>query len=80
MAAAESRGDTGVSCSNVPTRKAAVLLVLRYYGRELLCHRRVAVPGLLLPALGDTCLVCLVPVIVAPVLGRCCLMCLASRP
>jgi ATP-binding cassette, subfamily B, bacterial len=70
MVAAESRGDTGVSCSNVPTRKAAVLLVLRYYGRELLCHRRVAVPGPLLPALGDTCLVCLVPVIVARLAGR----------
>jgi ATP-binding cassette subfamily B protein len=54
----------------VPTRKAAVLLVLRYYGCELLCHRGVALPGLLLPALGDVCLVCLVPVIVARLAGR----------
>lgn len=70
MAASELCGDTGVSCSDVPTRKAAVLLVLRYYDREFLCHRGVALPGLLLPALGDTCLICLVPVIVAQLAGR----------
>jgi ATP-binding cassette subfamily B protein len=59
-----------VSGCGVPTRKAAVLVVLRYYGRALLRHRGVAVPGLLLPALADTCLLYLVPLIVAQLAGR----------
>jgi ATP-binding cassette, subfamily B, bacterial len=68
MAASESRAE--VPGCGVPTRKAAMLLVLRYYGRELLRHRGVAVPGLLLPALGDTCLLYLIPLIIAELAGR----------
>lgn len=53
MVAPESPGDTIASRDGSSTRKAAVLLALRYYGRELSRHRRVALPGLLLPALGN---------------------------
>jgi ATP-binding cassette subfamily B protein len=47
-----------------------VLLALRYYGREISRQRRVAVPALLLPALGNTCLLYLTPLIVADLAGR----------
>ena len=70
MAAPESRGDTEVSRRGAPTRKTSVLLALRYYGRELSRHRRVALPALLLPALGNTCLFYLAPLIVAQLAGR----------
>jgi ATP-binding cassette subfamily B protein len=70
MAAPESRGDTDASHRGSPTRKAAVLLALRYYGRELSRHRLVALPGLLLPALGNICLLYLSPLIVAELAGR----------
>ncbi|HEY6422133.1 MAG TPA: hypothetical protein VIY28_02560 [Pseudonocardiaceae bacterium] len=56
MAAPESRGEMEASCRGSPARKTAVLLALRYYGRELARHRRVALPALLFPALGNTCL------------------------
>jgi ATP-binding cassette, subfamily B, bacterial len=70
MTAPESRGDTAVLGRASPKRKAAVLLALRHYGRELARHRRVAVPGLLLPALGNTCLYYLAPLIIAEFAGR----------
>jgi ATP-binding cassette subfamily B protein len=53
-----------------PRRKTAVLLALRYYGRELARNRRVAVPALLLPALGNTCQAYVGPLIVAALAGR----------
>jgi hypothetical protein len=56
MAAPESRDDTEASRRGSSTRKTAVLLALRCYGRELSRLRRVAFPALLLPALGDICL------------------------
>jgi ATP-binding cassette, subfamily B, bacterial len=59
-----------VSSRGPPTRKTAVLLALRYYGRELSRNRRVALPALLLPALGNTCLFYLAPLIVAQLAGR----------
>ncbi len=46
------------------------MLALRYYVRELSRHRRVALPGLLLPALGNICLLYLAPLIVAELAGR----------
>ncbi|HEY0449683.1 ABC transporter ATP-binding protein [Actinophytocola sp.] len=52
------------------TRKTAVLLALRYYRRELSSRKRVALPALLLPALGNICLLYLVPLVVADVAGR----------
>ncbi|HVE95809.1 MAG TPA: ABC transporter ATP-binding protein [Pseudonocardiaceae bacterium] len=70
MAVSESRGDTEVSRHGSSPRKTAVLLALRYYGRELSRHRRFALPALLLPALGNTCLFYIAPLIVAQLAGR----------
>src|SRR5438046_10548964 len=53
-----------------PARKRAVLLALRYYGRQLVRLRRFAVPGMLLPALGNTCIFYLAPLIVAQLVVR----------
>jgi ATP-binding cassette, subfamily B, bacterial len=54
----------------VSTRKAAVMLALRYYRQQLTRRKRVALPALLLPALGNTCLLYLVPLVVADLAGR----------
>jgi ATP-binding cassette subfamily B protein len=70
VAAPASSGDTEASRRDSPTRKAAVLLALRYYGREVSRLRRVALPALLLPVLGDICLRYLAPLIVAKLAGR----------
>src|SRR5579862_3436339 len=53
-----------------PTRKRSVLLALRYYGREMARLRRFAVPGMLLPALGNTCIFYIAPLFVAQLVGR----------
>ncbi|MDQ2791438.1 MAG: ABC transporter ATP-binding protein/permease [Actinomycetota bacterium] len=47
-----------------------MLLALRYYAREFSRHRRVALPALLLPALGNICQLYLAPLIVARLAGR----------
>jgi ATP-binding cassette subfamily B protein len=52
-----------------PGRKRAVLLALRYYGREISRLRRFSVPAMLLPALGNTCTSYVVPLIVAQLVG-----------
>ncbi|HJT03796.1 MAG TPA: ABC transporter ATP-binding protein [Pseudonocardiaceae bacterium] len=70
MAGPESRDGTDVSRRGSPTRKAAVMLALRYYGRELARNRLVAVPALVLPALANICLLYLAPLIVAQLAGR----------
>src|SRR2546423_2447666 len=70
MAGPEFRDDTDVLRRGSPTRKAAMLLALRYYGRELSRNRRVAIPALLMPALGNICLLYLTPLIVAQLAGR----------
>ncbi|MGQ0716225.1 MAG: ABC transporter ATP-binding protein [Pseudonocardiales bacterium] len=70
MAAPESPDDTEAPRRGSPARKSAVLLALRYYGRELARNRLVALPALLLPALGNTCLFYLAPLIVAQLAGR----------
>src|SRR5271165_4994443 len=44
-----------------PARKGAVLLALRYYGRQMARLRRFTVPGMLLPALGNTCIYYVAP-------------------
>lgn len=54
----------------MPERKTAVLLALRYYGRELASHKRLAFPALLLPALGNTCINYVAPLVVAALAGR----------
>jgi ATP-binding cassette subfamily B protein len=51
-------------------RRRAVLLALRYYGREMGRLKRFTVPGMLLPALGNTCISYIAPLIVAQLVGR----------
>ncbi|MFE2755245.1 ABC transporter ATP-binding protein [Actinosynnema sp. NPDC059335] len=51
-------------------RKKAVLLALRLYGRELRRHRMLGVGALVLPALGNTCLLYLAPLAVGALAGR----------
>jgi ATP-binding cassette subfamily B protein len=53
-----------------PARKRAVLLALRYYCRQLAGLWRFTVPGMLLPALGNTCIYYIAPLIVAELVGR----------
>src|SRR5215813_9593711 len=53
-----------------PARKRAVLLALRYYGRQMARLWRFTVPGMLLPALGNTCIFYIAPLIVAQLVGR----------
>ncbi|CCH31365.1 ABC transporter ATP-binding protein [Actinosynnema sp. NPDC047251] len=52
-----------------PARRKAVLLALRRYTRELARQRRNSIPGLLLPALGNTALHYLAPLVVASLVG-----------
>src|SRR5215470_1191531 len=53
-----------------PARKRAVLLALRYYGRQMVTLRRFTVPAMLAPALGNTCIQYVAPLIVAALVGR----------
>jgi len=48
----------------------SVLLALRYYGRELARLRRLTVPAMLLPALGNIGINYIAPLIVAKLVGR----------
>ncbi|GAB2962476.1 ABC transporter ATP-binding protein [Saccharothrix stipae] len=54
----------------VNNRKKAVLLALRLYGRELRRHRFLGVGAVVLPALGNTCLLYLAPLAVGALAGR----------
>ncbi|MFG2025281.1 ABC transporter ATP-binding protein [Streptomyces sp. NPDC048825] len=54
----------------VPPGKGPVLLALRHYGRELARLRRLTVPGMLLPALGNIGLYYIAPLVVAKLVGR----------
>ena len=47
-----------------------MLLALRYYGRQMARLWRFTVPGMLLPALGNTCIYYVAPLIVAKLVGR----------
>ena len=53
-----------------PARKRAVVLALRFYGSQLGHLWRFTVPGMLLPALGNTCISYIAPLIVAQLVGR----------
>jgi ATP-binding cassette, subfamily B, bacterial len=53
-----------------PARKRAVLLALRYYGRQMAGLWRFTAPAMLLPALGNTCIFYVAPLIVAHLVGR----------
>jgi ATP-binding cassette, subfamily B, bacterial len=54
----------------VPERKTAVLLALRYYWRELISRKRLAIPALSLPALGNIGIFYIAPLLVAGLAGR----------
>ncbi|MFD4409444.1 ABC transporter ATP-binding protein [Streptomyces sp. NPDC058467] len=54
----------------VPPRRGSVLLALRYYGRELARLRRLTVPAMLLPALGNIGINYIAPLVVAKLVGR----------
>ncbi|KAK1185643.1 ABC transporter ATP-binding protein [Streptomyces sp. NBS 14/10] len=54
----------------VPPGRGSVLLALRYYGRELSRLRRVSVPAMLLPALGNIGINYIAPLIVAKLVAR----------
>ncbi|MFE5038500.1 ABC transporter ATP-binding protein [Streptomyces sp. NPDC056683] len=51
-------------------RQGAVLLALRYYGRELARLKWLTLPGMLLPALGNIGINYLAPLVVARLVGR----------
>jgi ATP-binding cassette subfamily B protein len=53
-----------------PARKRAVVLALRFYGLQLRRLWRFSVPGMLLPALGNTCISYIAPLIVAQLVAR----------
>jgi ATP-binding cassette subfamily B protein len=53
-----------------PDRKRAVLLALRCYGGQMARLWRFAVPAMLLPALGNTCISYVAPLIIALLVGR----------
>ncbi|WP_078628160.1 ABC transporter ATP-binding protein [Streptomyces sp. NRRL F-2664] len=57
------------SRDNMPS-KGSVLLALRHYGRELARLRRVTVPAMLLPALGNIGIFYIAPLVVAKLVGR----------
>ncbi|WP_329113581.1 ABC transporter ATP-binding protein [Streptomyces sp. NBC_01353] len=50
--------------------KGPVLLALRYYGRELARLRRLTLPAMLLPALGNIGIFYIAPLVVAKLVGR----------
>lgn len=54
----------------IPPRRGSVLLALRYYGRELARLRRLTLPAMLLPALGNIGLNYIAPLVVAKLIGR----------
>ncbi|MFG2006749.1 ABC transporter ATP-binding protein [Spirillospora sp. NPDC048911] len=51
-------------------RKRAVLLALRYYLDVLRRQRRISIPAMTLPALGNVCLLYLTPLVVAALVGH----------
>ncbi|WP_129843494.1 ABC transporter ATP-binding protein [Streptomyces sp. RFCAC02] len=53
-----------------PPQKGTVLLALRHYMRQLTRLRRFALPGMLLPALGNICIDYIAPLIVAKLVGH----------
>ncbi|MEU5641231.1 ABC transporter ATP-binding protein [Streptomyces milbemycinicus] len=54
----------------VPPGRGSVILALRYYGRELSRLRRMTVPAMLLPALGNIGINYIAPLIVAKLVAR----------
>ncbi|WP_405087427.1 ABC transporter ATP-binding protein [Microbispora sp. NBC_01389] len=63
-------GSTNDAEDGQSTRRSALLLALRYYCGELRRQWPVAVPALVLPAIGNICLFYLAPLAVAGLVGR----------
>jgi ATP-binding cassette, subfamily B, bacterial len=61
---------TPEDCRGTPARKRAVVLALRYYGRQMAGLWRFTLPAMLMPALGNTCIFYVAPLIVAELVGR----------
>ncbi|MGW3287215.1 ABC transporter ATP-binding protein [Streptomyces sp. NPDC001002] len=53
-----------------PPGRGSVLLALRYYGRELARLRRLTLPAMLMPALGNVGIAYIAPLVVAKLVGR----------
>ncbi|MYT21614.1 ATP-binding cassette domain-containing protein [Streptomyces sp. SID7760] len=53
-----------------PPGRGPVVLALRYYGRELARQRRLTVPAMLLPAVGNIGISYIAPLVVAKLVGR----------
>ncbi|WAL68138.1 ABC transporter ATP-binding protein [Amycolatopsis cynarae] len=70
MSEPAERDDDADTFRKSSRRKDAMLLALRHYGRVLARHRTVAVPGLLVPALGNTCLAYLAPLAIGALAGK----------
>ncbi|GAB3894466.1 ABC transporter ATP-binding protein [Kibdelosporangium lantanae] len=69
MASPESPGDPDNPTREQPYRKRAVLLALRHYIKEITRQKRLAIPGMLMPALGNTLLFYIGPLIVGRLAG-----------
>lgn len=69
MVAVDARPQRELPRRGTSTRRSAVLLALRHYGRELVRMRRIAVPAMLLPALGTTAIFYVAPLLVAQLAG-----------
>jgi ATP-binding cassette, subfamily B, bacterial len=65
----ESHDDV-VGLRRSPQRRAAYRLAWAMYGREMRRHASLAVPALLLPAVGDLCVFYLPPIVVAKLVAR----------
>ncbi|WP_327048405.1 ABC transporter ATP-binding protein/permease [Microbispora sp. NBC_01189] len=63
-------GSTNDAEDGQSTRRSALLLALRYYCGELRRQWPIAVPALVLPAIGNICLFYLAPLAVAGLVGR----------
>ncbi len=63
------KSETPDSRQGLP-HKGSVLLAARFYGREMLRLRWLAVPALLLPALGNIAINYIAPLVVAKLVGR----------
>ncbi|MFJ6354217.1 ABC transporter ATP-binding protein [Streptomyces sp. NPDC092046] len=70
MGTSESPGGPPAQAPEGPSARGPVLLALRFYTKELVRLRRLTVPALLLPALGNIGIYYVAPLLVAKLVGR----------
>lgn len=70
MGTSESPGGPPAEAPEGPSARGPVLLALRSYAQELVRLRRLTVPALLLPALGNIGIYYVAPLLVAKLVGR----------